>query len=47
MLGNLATIVKNTKRPKGSEGLEFEITTTPTPHQQRAFVLLGVSHGLT
>lgn len=47
LLANLATIVKNTNRPKIKEGPEFEIITTPTPHQQRAFDLLGVSHRLS
>lgn len=47
LLANLATIVKNTNRPRTKEGPEFEIITTPTPHQQRVFDLLGVSHRLS
>jgi len=47
LLGNLATIAKNTNRPKASEGPEFEVITTPTPCQQRALDLLGVSHRLS
>ena len=47
LLANLATIVKNTNRPKTQEGPQFEIITTPTPHQQRVFDLLGVSHRLS
>ncbi|MGH2397554.1 MAG: IS1634 family transposase [bacterium] len=47
LLANLATIVKNTNRPRASEGPEFEVITTPTPHQQRALDLLGVSHRLS
>ena len=46
LLGDLATIVKSRHRPKAVEGPEFEIITTPTPHQQRALDLLGVSHRL-
>ena len=47
LLADLATIVKNRNRAKGAPGLHFEIITTPTPLQQRAFDLLGVSHRLT
>lgn len=47
LLTNLATIVKNRNRPKAEKGPEFEIITTPTPQQQRAFDLLGVSHRLS
>ena len=47
LLKNLATIVKNRNRPKTEEGPEFETITTPTPQQQRAFDLLGVSHRLS
>ena len=46
LLANLATIVKNQNRAKGAPGLEFETITLPTPQQQRAFELLGVSHRL-
>lgn len=44
LLADLGTIVKNTHRPRDASALTFEIVTTPTPHQQRAFELLGVSH---
>jgi hypothetical protein len=47
LLADLATIVKNRHRPKGAGGLEFEIITNPTPHQQSAFDLLQVSHRLS
>ena len=47
LLADLATIVKNKHRPKNAAALEFEVITTPTPHQQRAFDLLGVSHRAT
>lgn len=46
LLGTLATIVKNTNRPNGSEAPQFEVITTPNTHQQRALDLLGVSHRL-
>jgi len=46
LLRDLATLVKNRNRVQRAGGLEFEVTTTPTPHQQRAFDLLGVSHRL-
>ncbi len=46
LLRDLATIVKNRNRVQRAGGLEFEVITTPTPHQQRAFDLLGVSHRL-
>jgi hypothetical protein len=47
LLADLATIVKSTHRPKNATALEFEVITTPTPHQQRALDLLGVSHRAT
>ena len=47
LLADLATIVKNRHRPKAAAGLEFEIITTPTPHQQNALDLLEVSHRLS
>lgn len=46
LLADLGTIVKNTHRAQDASALTFEIVTTPTPHQQRAFELLGVSHRL-
>jgi hypothetical protein len=46
LLADLATIVKNTNRPYNATNLTFEVITTPTPHQQRALDLLGVSHRL-
>ena len=46
LLRDLATIVKNRNRVQRAGGLEFEVITTPTPHQQRAFDLLAVSHRL-
>jgi hypothetical protein len=46
LLANLATIVKNKNRPRASEAPVFEIITTPTPRQQQALDLLGVSYRL-
>lgn len=46
LLADLATVVRNRICPKTSAKSEFEIITTPTPHQQRAFDLLTVSHRL-
>ena len=45
LLRDLATIVKDRVRHAGAP--EFEMITTPTPHQQRAFDLLGVSHRMS
>jgi len=42
-LADLATLVKNRHRSKAAGALEFDITTTPTTPQQRAFDLLGIS----
>ncbi len=44
LLADLATIVKNTNRPKNVAALTFEVITMPTGLQQRAFDLLGVSY---
>lgn len=46
LLADLATIVKNRNHPRGAPKLEFETITIPTPAQQRAFDLLGVSYRL-
>ena len=43
LLKDLATVVKNHNRTKDASALGFEKITTPTPLQQRAFDLLGVS----
>ena len=43
LLENLATVVKNTIKPKGLELDPFVKITNPTPLQQKAFDLLGVS----
>ena len=43
LLRDLATVVKNRLQPKDRAVQPFEIITTPTPLQQRAFDLLGVS----
>jgi len=43
LLRDLATVVKNRLQPKDRAVHPFEIVTTPTPLQQRAFDLLGVS----
>jgi hypothetical protein len=46
LLNDLATIAKNrvlTSAPRGGQGVDFDLLTTPTAHQRRAFELLGVS----
>ena len=43
LLKDLATLVKNHNRTKDASALSFDKVTTPTPLQQRAFDLLGVS----
>lgn len=42
LLDDLATIVKNRLQPKDGSAAAFEMVTTPTPLQQRAFDLLEV-----
>jgi transposase len=46
LLRDLRTIVKNRHRMKTSAAVEFDKTTTPTVHQQRALDLLGVTLAL-
>ena len=46
LLEDLATVAKNRVQPKDGGAAPFEILTTPTPLQQRAFDLLGVSPSL-
>jgi transposase len=43
LLADLATLAKNTLQPKDGSAKPFEMVTTPTPLQQRALDLLGVS----
>ncbi len=43
LLADLATVVKNRLQPKDGSGASFEMITTPTRLQQRAFDLLGVA----
>jgi transposase len=43
LLADLATIVKNRVQPKDGSAPSFEMITTPTPLQQQALDLLGVS----
>jgi hypothetical protein len=43
LLADLATLTRNQVRPAGADGGTLDILTTPTPLQQRAFELLGVS----
>ena len=43
LLADLATLTLNRVRPLGTAGTTLDILTTPTPLQQRAFALLGVS----
>ena len=42
LLRDLGTIVKNTLRPRATSGTSFEMVTTPTATQKKAFELLGV-----
>lgn len=44
LLSDLATIAKNRMRLKAHGAATFEVITTPTPSQQRAFDLLGVPY---
>ena len=44
LLEDLATIVKNRIQPREPGSAAFDLTTTPTALQQRAFDLLGLSH---
>lgn len=44
LLADLATLAANRIRPTDSNLAEFDLITIPTPVQQRAFKLLGVSH---
>jgi len=46
LLADLATVVKNRLQPKDGPASAFEMITTPTRLQQRAFDLLGVAHRL-
>ncbi|MGH8700315.1 MAG: IS1634 family transposase [Burkholderiales bacterium] len=43
LLADLATLTQNQVRPLGADGATLSLLTTPTPLQQRAFALLGVS----
>jgi transposase len=43
LLEDLATLAKNTLQPKDTSAKPFEMITAPTPLQQRALNLLGVS----
>jgi len=43
LLADLATLTTNQVRPLGADGATLDILATPTPLQQRAFELLGVS----
>jgi transposase len=42
LLKDLRTVVKSTLRPRTTSGTSFEMVTTPTPTQKKAFELLGV-----
>jgi Transposase DDE domain len=44
LLSDLATVAKNRLLPNTSDPLPFDLITTPTPVQQRAFDLLGVNY---
>lgn len=46
LLGDLATVAKNRVQPTAAGTTPFDVITTPTPIQQRAFALLEVSHRL-
>jgi hypothetical protein len=43
LLGDLATIAKNKIQPNDKASAAFDMLTRPTPLQQRAFELLGVT----
>jgi hypothetical protein len=43
LLADLATLTQNQVRPLGAEAVTLDVLATPTPLQQRAFALLGVS----
>jgi len=43
LLAYLATLTRNQVRPLGPAGATLDILTSPTPTQQSAFELLGVS----
>ena len=46
LLANLSTLVKNRVIPRGPDPkAAFDLITQPTPLQQRAFALLGLSPG--
>ena len=44
LLSDLATVAKNRMLPKIENPVAFDLITTPTPLQQRAFDLLGVNY---
>jgi len=46
LLRDLATVAKNSVKPKAEGVVEFDMVTTPTPLQQRALQLLQVSTSL-
>jgi hypothetical protein len=43
LLKDLATVAKNRIQPRATKALSFDKITSPTPIQQKAFDLLGVS----
>ena len=43
LLADLATLTQNQVRPLGPDGVTLDVLTMPTPLQQRAFELLGIS----
>jgi hypothetical protein len=44
LLSDLATVAKNRVLPNTKDPVPFDLITTPTPLQQRAFDLLGVNY---
>ena len=42
LLGDLATLTRNTVEPRLADAEPFPVTTRPTPRQRKAFQLLGV-----
>jgi hypothetical protein len=44
LLSDLATVAKNRILPNTQDAVPFDLITTPTPLQQRAFDLLGVNY---
>ena len=44
LMSDLATLARNRILPNTKDPVPFDLVTTPTPLQQRAFDLLGVNY---